>query len=156
VPVAFLIALDSIKSGKSTFADYIGEADDMYRNNQGTDMTTLPILAGPGMPSSVRQSIRRAFAPNGKVVRDIKFRWSRIAADELFEVDREVGEIRLNSLYRDAILRESRRFKSDAPLVKALLFLLLRSEFERERIREAHQRTIDQINEVLVTAVQEQ
>jgi hypothetical protein len=62
----------------------------------------------------------------------------------------------MNTLYRDTVLRGTKRFESDAALTKALLFLLLRSEFERERIREAHELVLEEMNEVLVTALQQQ
>jgi hypothetical protein len=156
VPVAFRIALDSLKSKGSTFPDFVADADDTYRDNQSSGPLALPVVAGAGIPVPVRQSIRRAFASNGKAVRLIRIRWSRLKSDRLFEVDRTAGELRMNTLYRDTVLRGTKRFESDAALTKALLFLLLRSEFERERIREAHELVLEEMNEVLVTALQQQ
>ena len=59
----------------------------------------------------------------------LRIRWTRIPDGDFAEVDRRERTLWLNSDYREAILKGTPGGVNDAPLLKALLFLLYEDIF---------------------------
>jgi hypothetical protein len=150
VPPEFLVALDAVTSGGTTMASYIRDANEVYRG--ADEEKDLPVVPGKGVPSHTRRVLRRAIAGKEKLVRTVRVRWTRLPKDKVFEIDREAMELKLNTQYRAAMVDGT---GSDASLSKVLLFLLLRAEFDRLRVREKQQQLLRDFNLALVTVLTE-
>jgi hypothetical protein len=86
----------------------------------------------------------------------VRFSWTRLEDYELFRVDRDQTILWLNRAYRDEILQGSRAEVNDAPMIKLLLFLLLRDDFDRQRGSAARLSELDEINVMLIAAAKDQ
>ncbi len=72
--------------------------------------------------------------------------------ESFFSVDRDKNQIILNSIYRQSLLGNNRASKTDAPVIKLLLFLLLEEKFAGERISASLKKKLDEYNALLVLA----
>jgi hypothetical protein len=151
-PISFFDALNEAKdeSGRS-FAQYIVDAVDTYRARDPKAKTETPFVPVGGVDPKVQKRIRRVLAAGGDA-RETEFVWKSLPADQFFEIDRDNGSLVLNASYRKALLSGRRASKNDLPVIKSLLFLLLRDELGRERMREEGQRWLDICQEILVAA----
>lgn len=126
------------------FAEAIGQA----RAEDGSDFTSyLEAASGTQRESSRRTRSRprvvepgRGFAPPVRraIAREMEFlageepievRWTSLDDDLFFEIDREEHVIWLNRQYRWAVIGDRESSLNDAPVVKALLFLLMEDLF---------------------------
>lgn len=148
VPPALKMALGMARTNNKSFGQYIQDANDVYRGTIG--IPDPPIIAGRGIPPSVRKEIRRSFASKEKVVRPIKITWTRMNRNLMFEIDREGNVLRLNSRYRRQLSGSS----ENGVVVNSLIFLLVRDEFNRKVIRSSHAETIVNLNKILISAIE--
>jgi len=155
VPKEFGAALDSVESEGHTLAEYIRDANEVYRGRHEM-AADLPVVPGAGMPVAIRQTVRRFVAGDGISLKKVKVLWRKLPADRAFEVDRDNLELRINSRYRDAIDRSRSGSSTDAGPFKALLFLLLQDEFSRRRSSAARAKALDLINASLLAALKKE
>lgn len=123
------------------------------RTKPGTRRSVVP--PGRGFAPGVRQAIEAEldFKPG---VQPIDIRWHPLAGETLFQLDRENYLIVLNSRYRWALIGESGASLNDAPLLKALLFLLLNNLFEGEYLGAKEKDNVKLWDAILTAAVQVQ
>jgi len=113
----------------TTFHEYLIVAEETFRESNNRVQRRRPIVPpGAGLHPRVTRAIRREvdFLEGED---SVEIRWTRLPGDDFIEVDRSQRILWLNSKYRTAILKGARGGMNDAPLVKALLFLLYEDIF---------------------------
>ncbi|WP_231855609.1 ATP-binding protein [Tsukamurella pseudospumae] len=131
---AFIRALDAAhdNTGRS-FSTYIEAAQATYRDaRKRSTASRKPVLPpGSGIDPAVKISISQElqFVAGED---PIAIRWSPLEQEIFFEIDRDSRIVHLNKKYRSSILGGRNGSLNDAPLVKALMYLLLHKTFEGE------------------------
>jgi len=113
----------------TTFADYLTDAEEAFRQSNRRIRKRSAILPpGQGISPKVRRALSREvdFIEGEEPLR---IRWARLTDGDFAEVDRRERTLWLNSDYREAILKGTPAGVNDAPLLKALLFLLYEDIF---------------------------
>lgn len=116
----------------TTFTDYLDEARATFKQSRLRTRTRPRVIPpGKGLDPRVRKAMQREldFIPGEE---PIEFRWTRLSADQFFEVDRDARTVWLNALYRSSVLGDRRGGLNDAPLLKTVLFLLMEDTFKGE------------------------
>lgn len=147
VPPAFRIALQVSESEDGNLRDYIPDAEAVYRGAEPVITPDYPVVPAGGFPKRLHRELVEAAASGGKV-RELDFEWEPLEDDEFFLVDRDRKTIILNVNYRRAVMYGARGSATDAPLVKALLFYLLRDELDVRSVwatRAAHLRQMSRL-----------
>ena len=127
-----------------------------YRLSDGGPMAhqgRAPRLApGRGFARHLRRAIEDE-VPLLTSEEPLHIRWKRLHEDDFFEVDHPAKTLWLNAEYRNIINGERPGTLNDAPLVKALLFLLVEDVFNGEYLGARDRDNIDLWTEVLTAAV---
>jgi hypothetical protein len=134
-----------------TFTDYLQVAEEKFRESrQRTHRRTSVIPPGKGFSPQLRRTIQDElpFVPGEE---PIDVRWTRIDGDDFFEVDRDTRTLRLNIKYRGATPGQ-RHSVNDAPILKALLYLLMEDIFKGEYLGIRDRDNIELWQEVLTAA----
>ena len=136
------------------FGKYLGLARKAY-SSKARNNKELPLVPTSGLPSGLRNLMRRELCGDGKArTRDLSFRWEKLPEDLFFEIDRERRQVVLNKSWRRKLRHGLAGSPADVPVVKCLLFLLLREAFDSDRTGPRARKLIDQANRFLVAAVQ--
>jgi hypothetical protein len=154
VPPGFLDAVDQARSGNTTMADYIRAAIEVYRSAQRDHDNAQPVIRG-GVTRPLGRAIANVLMANGDKPVNVDISWTRLPADCVFWVNGDDNEIRLNESFRRAILGDRRASAGDAPLFKALLFLLLADDVVRTRQSKKARERLDKINAILLRALED-
>jgi hypothetical protein len=128
VSAEFSAIVQSATDGKTSFLDYIEHAKSAYRESQRRRRQRPKVMRPRrGFAEAVRSAVddEYEFLPGD----GLDIRWGDLADDTFFEIDRENFVIRLNRRYRSAIIGGRDSSLNDAPLVKALIFLLAEGSF---------------------------
>jgi len=119
----------AVSDDGTTFSDYLSAAEDSFRQSNRRVRKRSPILPpGQGITPGVRRVLTREteFIEGEEPLR---IRWTRLENGDFVDVDRRNRTLWLNSEYREAILKGAAGSVNDAPLLKALLFLLYEDVF---------------------------
>jgi hypothetical protein len=152
VPESFRNALSS---ASSPMKRYLRRAEEVYRKKTEMDEDFIPV-PGRGFGGAVRNKSGSFLAAKSALKHPVNIIWELLDEKYFFEIDRNAGNIILNSLYRKDILSGQSASLNDAPVTKILLFLLLRDDLLRERESKRFVERLDEINELLMLAVQEE
>ncbi|WP_381565783.1 ATP-binding protein [Streptomyces eurythermus] len=149
----FTAALDSAKDDRGrTFGEYLADAERVYREARKRAGVTrkAAVAPGRGMDPQVRQVIEEELPllPDEA----LQFRWQKLPNDRFFEIDQEARVLLLNQHYRAALLGGRSGTLNDAPMVKALMYLLMQDAFQRERLGSRLKDNIELWQSVLVAA----
>ncbi|MCZ0207162.1 ATP-binding protein [Streptomyces sp. UMAF16] len=149
----FTAALDSAKDDQGrTFGEYLADAERVYREarKRAGVARREAVPPGRGMDPQVRQVIEEELPllPD----EPLQFRWQKLPNDRFFEIDQEARVLLLNQHYRAALLGGRNGTLNDAPMVKALMYLLMQDAFQRERLGSRLKDNIDLWQSVLVAA----
>jgi hypothetical protein len=128
VSADFSTTVQGATDGRTSFFDYIEHAKAAYRDSQKRRRQRPKVMRpGRGFAEAVRSAIddEYEYLPGDGL--DIK--WGDLADDTFFEIDRENSVIRLNRRYRSAVIGGRNSSLNDAPLVKALIYLLAEGSF---------------------------
>jgi hypothetical protein len=155
ISASFSEALEHAKCGDLELNDYLEAARRVYRaaSRKSPDNGDLPLIPGEGLPVALRHSLAKLLAEEDQLHRPVDFEWISLGSKTVFELDRTEDKIFLNRKFRAKILQGHRASSADAPLIKALIFLLLRHEFDRERQSSKRKQWIDECNAVLLRAI---
>lgn len=152
-PRSFIDAAETARAidGK-TFSKYIEDAIHVYRSRGEAKLPSL-VPPGRGFRAEVRKEIREGFPvlPKEDAV-DIV--WRMLPEDRLFFVDRDNAELVLNARFRDHLIGLHRASAADAPLIKALLYLLLNKTFRTQRESRIERATLRAYERILLTAIE--
>jgi hypothetical protein len=135
------------------FKKYLSLAEETYRTKPVTE-DELPLIPVDGLPADLRDFLLKELRIDGtKRFRKLRFAWTTLAKDSFFELDRENDTLRLNKIYRRQLLHGLDGSPADIPVVKCLLFLVLRDVLYSQRISAKVRDRIDQANRILARAV---
>lgn len=154
-PPAFVPAVTEAKdqNGDAWLAKYRKAANHAYRHDNRA-FEDYPLLPTIGLPSELVEIAREELAGGRqRNVRSVKAEWAELSSPDFFEIDRERLVIRLNKSYRTAVLGGRRGTSADAPIIKLLLFMLLREDFDKERMSSSRKEQLDALNRLLSNAV---
>jgi hypothetical protein len=155
VPDAFVAKLDTARDGSHSLRDYLRDAQAVYRRGAKSP-TDFPVVPGRGLAKPLQRQLRKSLVGGGKRVRVASFRWEGLSDEQFFRLDRDTPAIVLNTKFRRAVLHGANGSAGDAPLVKTLLFLLLRDEFDRVRESKNDRDWLDLCNEMLTRSARRQ
>lgn len=110
------------------------------------------LVPGQGMPMPVRKYATKLLAGEGPHEL-LDFAWEPLEDDEVFRLDLAEKRLILNKDYRRDILGEAPASGADAPLVKMLLFLLFKDDFERLRFSGKRTAYLQTCNALLLDAI---
>lgn len=135
----------------TTLQSFLEDAERIYRTH-GEHRSKPLVSPADGVPAPVRVALERCGVPflRGS---GIRVTWGRVSGEDFFEVDREARVLLLNEQYRRVLLRGQRGGKTDLPMIRTLLFFLLNSTFERERMNELEEERLAWVNAALLAAV---
>ncbi|MGX5693987.1 ATP-binding protein [Dermacoccus abyssi] len=114
---------------QATFSEYLAAAGGTERDGRRRtrrDITALP--PGTGLAGPVRTAFEDALTLSDDD--PVEIRWKIIDPEEFFRVDRDARTLWLNLRYREALTGRKSRDVDDAPVVKALVHLLVNDMFE--------------------------
>jgi len=157
-PKGFTSALDSVRDTKreKLFTDYITDAQLTYRARSRKNEKPV-FIPDTGVSIPVREEIRK-IVEDGEIGRPkkVRFAWSDLGEEQLFELDHRKRIIHLNLLYRQNILSGARATPVDAPVIKTLLCLLTASIFAKESFTGKDFEKLGLLNRILLPAVKAQ
>lgn len=124
----FAAVVQGATDGKISFLEYLEDARATYRESRKRRRERPKVMRpGKGFAEAVRSAIDDEYDYLPGETLDI--RWGDLDDDTFFEIDRENSLIRLNRRYRSAIIGGRDASLNDAPLVKALIYLLAEGTF---------------------------
>lgn len=137
-----------------TFDDYLDAAREACAASKRATRAAkaAPLVPGQGMPMPMRKSAIKALVGDGHHA-DLDFVWEALDEDEVFRLDLTETRILLNRDYRRDILGDAPASGADAPLVKMLLFLLFKGDFERLRFSSKRSAELAICNALLLDAL---
>lgn len=137
-----------------TFQSYLATAERTFQESNRRTRKRTPILP-PG--SGLSPKVKRAIARETTFVSGedpLEIRWKSFSTEAFIEVDTARRILWLNNRYRDALLRGGRGGLNDAPLVKALLFLLYEDVFRGTLLGPRDRDNISMWGEILTAAAE--
>jgi len=150
LPEAFRLALTG-----TPLPRYVNRAMQVYRKKRKVEIDPVPV-PGRGFGAAVRRKATSYLAGKKAPTSEITIVWDRLPADRFFAIDREERVIRLNNSFRSDVLHGSSSSLNDVPVVKTLLFLLLRDDLLRLRQSRQFTERLEEINELLMLAAVEE
>lgn len=127
-------AFSSARGPGATFEGFLDAAREACSaaRRVSKSQKSVPLVPGQGIPMPMRRSAAKLLASGGKH-EELDFVWESLEKDEVFRLDLSETRVILNRDYRRDILGDAPATAADAPLVKMLLFLLFKDDFERLR-----------------------
>jgi hypothetical protein len=146
----------AVSQDENTWDGFLDEARAAYKQSrQRTRSRPRVIAPGRGFVPELRKAIGRELETlPGEDPIDV--RWERLPDDVFFSVDRDQRTIWLNKSYRWAVVGESGTSLNDAPLVKALLYLLIENVFQGSYLGPRDKDNIELWQGILITAAKAQ
>lgn len=154
LPVSLVKAIQKAKTPSGfDFKKYLSLADETYRSRKLVE-TELPLIPSVGIPAPLCEFLHRELRIQATAKhRDLRIEWSNFDDDSFFKIDRENGRLFLNQTYRRQLLHGLQGSSADIPVVKCLLFLLLRDALCSERTGPKVREKLEELNRILVEAV---
>lgn len=113
---------------------------------------SAPLVPGQGMPMPMRKYAAKLLSGVGPS-EDLDFAWEPLDEDEVFRLDLSETRLLLNKDYRRDILGDAPASGADVPLIKMLLFLLFKDDFERLRFSGKRAAYLQTCNALLLDAI---
>ncbi len=136
------------------FADFLRDVEDVLRAAKVRQRVRKPAVP---LDKGFAPGLRRAIAAELDVdeTQDpVSIKWKRLPQGELLDVDFSGRTVWLNNYYRSLLAGEGKRGINDAPVLKALVFLLTRDVFKGQYLGPKHKDDIALWQQVLAGAVQ--
>jgi hypothetical protein len=151
-PATFSDFLENARAADGTlFREFLDKADEVYRK-KGPQQARPMLRPGNGVPSEVREALDKAgarFSRGGALV----MAWGRLQGAHFFELDQDKRSVTLNLRYRKMLLRGAHGGKTDLPLVRTLLFLLVEATVAGDRIGKTEKQRLRAIRVALTAAL---
>jgi len=112
-----------------TLRRYLDDATETFKESRKRNSSRPRVIPpGRGLTPQVRKAVSHEleFLPGEE---PIDIRWKDFANDAFFDIDRDERVVWLNKAYRWAVIGDRDASLNDAPVVKALLYLLLEELF---------------------------
>ncbi|PWU43495.1 ATP-binding protein [Micromonospora globispora] len=146
------LAEAAVAEDGTTIADYLRDAEGTYKKSRERSRNRRR-MHPPG--KGFERTLKRAIADEVPFLDDerpLDIRWRRMEGLDFFSVDREENVLWLNDRYRAPLLGGRRGGLNDAPLVKALLYLLTEEVFQGEYLGPKDKDNIALWQEILTAA----
>jgi len=150
LPESFRTAL-----GSTPLPRYVSRAAQVYRKKRKVEAEPVPV-PGKGFGAAVRRKATSYLAGRKAPTSEVTVLWDRLPPDRFFTIDRDERKVRLNTAFRSDVLHGTPSSLNDVPVVKTLLFLLLRDDLLRMRESRQFTERLEEINELLMLAAVEQ
>lgn len=150
-PRSFVDALEVATADDGTkFLAFIERAIEVYRTRSEAKLKPV-VPPGAGIHAEVKRAVRQNLPV---IPRDdeVDVIWGPLPWDQFFEIDRDERILLLNSKYRKAVLGGRRASAADAPLTKALLYLLVNDMLRTQRESAIERETVKAYQAILVAA----
>ena len=135
------------------FKKYLSIAEESYRKRTIAD-TDLPLIPSVGLPTELKDFLHKELRiKDTERHRDLQFEWADFHDDSFFDIARDEGKLYLNRIYRKQLLHGLSGSSADIPVVKCLLFFVLRDVLASERLGSKCREQMELLNRVLVKAV---
>jgi len=131
MPEELLSALQEARSGSKTFADYLTDAEQAYRDQKPERLVRHGLIPITGVTKALSRRFEGILGEMQDEEDLVHFRWMPMSSDRFVVIDPATNTISLNLQYREAVLHGQRGSAGDAPLVKTLLMLLFRDDMAR-------------------------
>lgn len=139
--------------GATTFDGYLEDATNAYKESRRRNRDRPKVLQpGSGLSPKIKSALAEEydFLPG----RDpLQIKWDKVEGDTFFEFHKESSLIKLNKRYRRLIVGDGHGGLNDAPLVKALIYLLGESVMRGEVLGSRDKDNISIWQATLTTAV---
>jgi hypothetical protein len=112
----------------------------------------VPLVPGQGVPMPVRKYATKLLAGDAPH-EALDFVWETLEEHEVFRLDLSETRVLLNKEYRRDILGDAPASGADVPLIKMLLFLLFKDDFERLRFSGKRSAYLEICNALLLDAL---
>lgn len=146
----FIGALQTANSKGITFEKYLGHAQGAYRRQKKKEAARFPYVPAAGLSVKARRAIAAILEePGVGKPRRVSFQWTKLDHDEIFRVDAEHAEIRLNSRFRQSLAEGE---GNDAPVLKMALLFLLQQELEKSFQTTKSVEWMQKVNQALIAA----
>jgi hypothetical protein len=154
LPLAVAQAIQQAKTPSGLdFKKYLSIAQETYRTKPVTE-EELPLIPVDGLPAELRDMLLKELRIEGtKRYRKLKFTWSQLDEGEFFRLDRDNNTLSLNKNYRRLLLHGLPGSSADIPVIKCLLFFVLRDVLYSQRMSAKTRERIEQANRILAHAV---
>jgi hypothetical protein len=120
---------NSVATDGTTFTKYLDDATESFKESNRRVRRRTPILPpGQGLHPRVKRAIERG-SPVLDGEESVRIKWTRFTTEDFVDVDRQNRTLWLNNRYRSAVLHGDQGGVNDAPLLKALLFLVFEDLF---------------------------
>lgn len=139
--------LDGAKDGTWNLRQYVRDAIATYRNARSIEKEG-PLVPGRGLPAVIRRLLIPERHRGSPEPRRVAIKWTALPADEVFRIDRSQLGLLLNSRHKRAMAANGHD-----DVIKLLTFLLLREEFDRERVRATRSEWLTLLNQMLLLAI---
>jgi hypothetical protein len=154
LPPGFQAALQEARDDEGRpFKEFVQRALAIYRTRERANPENHPLVPGNGIAVPLRQSVKEILVTERRRTRAVEFEWARTDPETFFELDRENDRILLNKDWRHRILDGRRASAADAPVLKLLLFMLVREDLDTGRVSRIKKERLDNINRVLLAAL---
>jgi hypothetical protein len=149
----FAAIVQAAGDDKSTFLHFIEDAKNIYRESQKRERERPKVVRpGRGFAEVVRDAVEEEYAFLDSD--PLAVRWADLKGDTFFDIDKEKMLIRLNKRYRPAVIGEKDSSLNDAPLVKALMYLLAEEVFRGALLSPRAKDTLNAWQSILTAAAQ--
>jgi hypothetical protein len=157
-PPGFIEALEEARSGRTTLADYVRDAVELYRTAEPAARSQPPVVV-KGLRAGLRKRLARELfheTNDGNEPPGVEIQWAAgLSADEVFRVDPTEQTILLNERMRSAILRGAGGSAGDAPVFKTLLFSLVADDAIKDRMTKKVVQRHKFLNACLLAAIED-
>jgi Histidine kinase-, DNA gyrase B-, and HSP90-like ATPase len=137
----------------TTFDEFVEVARGVFKEGNRRRRVRQAVLPpGAGFPPQVRQAFSRELPLKDEDPVDV--RWTRLPAEDFFEIDREGGVLWLNNRYRPALSGGRYGSLNDLPVLKSLLFLLMENIFSGQNLGPRDKDNIELWQAILTTAAE--
>lgn len=122
-------ALRAASDGEGDLSTFLTDLEDTYKTARRRNRERKPSVApDKGFPQRLRSAIANeleydeSFAP-------VSIRWKKLPTGSFFDIDLPNRTVWLNNQYRKVLVSEGAGGLNDAPVIKALVYLLTRDVF---------------------------
>lgn len=154
LPPGLVTAIQNAKTASGvSFKQYLTIAQNAYRKRKPAE-SDLPLIPSQGLPSDLTSFLHKQLRLKATAKhRDLKFQWKKLGKSLFFYIERDTGQLFLNSIYRKQLLHGLRSSSTDIPVIKCLLFLVLEDTLSSERMSPQSRQEVEKVNRILVKAV---
>jgi hypothetical protein len=135
---------------------FFADLEDSYKVARRRSRERKPSVApDKGFPIGLRKAIGQQLDFD-QAVGPVSIRWRRLPGDSFFDIDFDERTVWLNNLYRRSLVSEGAGGLNDAPVIKALVYLLTRDVFMGQYLGSKDKDNIALWQAVLNAAAQEE